>query len=49
MLFRSQEAASAAVIAAQELLQERTTDADRDQLAEAYLDRLDVVLEERQL
>ena len=44
----TQEAASAAVVAAQELLQERTTDADQDQLAEAYLDRLDEVLEERQ-
>ena len=43
-----QQAASAAVIAAQELLQERTTDADQDQLAEAYLNRLDEVLEERQ-
>ena len=38
----------AAVIAAQELLQQRTTDADQDQLAEAYLNRLDEVLEERQ-
>jgi F-type H+-transporting ATPase subunit b len=44
----TQQAANAAVIAAQELLQERTTDADQDQLAEAYLDRLDEVLEERQ-
>jgi len=44
----TQEAASAAVVAAQELLQERTTDADQDQLAEAYLNRLDEVLEERQ-
>ena len=44
----TQQAASAAIIAAQELLQERTTDADRDQLAEAYLNRLDEVLEERQ-
>jgi F-type H+-transporting ATPase subunit b len=44
----TQEAASAAVVAAQQLLQERTTDADQDQLAEAYLNRLDEVLEERQ-
>jgi F-type H+-transporting ATPase subunit b len=43
-----QEAANAAIVAAQELLQERTTDADQDQLAEAYLNRLDQVLEERQ-
>ena len=43
-----QQAASAAVVAAQELLQERTTDADQDQLAEAYLNRLDEVIEERQ-
>jgi len=42
------QAASAAVIAAQELLQQRTTDADQDQLAEAYLNRLDEVIEERQ-
>jgi len=44
----TQQAASAAVLAAQEPLQERTTDADQDRLAEAYLDRLDEVLEERQ-
>ena len=44
----TQQAASAAVVAAQELLQERTTDVDQDQLAEAYLNRLDEVLEERQ-
>ena len=44
----TQQAASAAVIAAQELLTERTTDSDQDQLAEAYLNRLDEVLEERQ-
>jgi F-type H+-transporting ATPase subunit b len=43
----TQEAAGAAVVAAQELLQERTTDADQDQLAEAYLNRLEEVLEER--
>ena len=42
------QAASAAVVAAQELLHERTTDADQDQLAEAYLNRLDEVIEERQ-
>ena len=44
----TQQAASAAVAAAQGLLQERTTNADQDQLAEAYLTRLDEVLEERQ-
>ena len=44
----TQQAAIAAVAAAQELLQERTTDADQDQLAEAYLNRLDEVIEERQ-
>jgi F-type H+-transporting ATPase subunit b len=44
----TQQAASAAVVAAQELLQERTTDADQDRLAEAYLSRLAEVLEERQ-
>lgn len=42
-----QQAANAAVVAAHELLQERTTEADQDQLAEAYLARLDEVLEER--
>jgi len=42
------EAANAAVVAAEELLRERTTDADHDQLAQAYLKRLDEVLEERQ-
>ena len=44
----TQQAASAAVVAAQELLRERTTDSDQDQLAEAYINRLDEVLEERQ-
>jgi F-type H+-transporting ATPase subunit b len=44
----TQQAANAAVVVAQELLQERTTDADQDQLAEAYLNRLDEVIEERQ-
>jgi len=44
----TQQAANAAVTAAQELLRERTTDADQDQLAEAYLNRLDEVIEERQ-
>lgn len=44
----TQQAANAAVVAAQELLQERTTETDQDQLAEAYLTRLDEVLEERQ-
>lgn len=42
------EAANAAVVAAEELLRERTTDADHDQLAQAYLKRLDEVFEERQ-
>jgi len=42
-----QEAASAVVLAAQELLKERTTEADQDQLAELYLKRLDQVIEER--
>jgi F-type H+-transporting ATPase subunit b len=44
----TQQAANAAVVAAQDLLQERTTDSDQDQLAEAYLNRLDEVIEERQ-
>jgi F-type H+-transporting ATPase subunit b len=44
----TQQAATAAVLAAQELLQERTTDSDQDRLAEAYLSRLDEVIEERQ-
>ncbi len=44
----TRQAASAAVVAAEELLQESTTDTDQDQLAEAYLKRLDEVLEERQ-
>jgi F-type H+-transporting ATPase subunit b len=43
----SEEAANAVVRAAQELLQERTTEADRNRLAEAYLKRLDQVIEER--
>ena len=42
----TREAASAAVMAAQELLQQSTTDSDQDRLAEAYLDRLDEVIEE---
>jgi F-type H+-transporting ATPase subunit b len=44
----TREAASAAVVAAQELLQNATTDADQDRLAEAYLARLDQVIEEGQ-
>ncbi|MBT8469390.1 MAG: hypothetical protein KJN97_11645 [Deltaproteobacteria bacterium] len=44
----TQQAATAAVVAAQDLLQQRTTDSDQDQLAEAYLARLDEVMEERQ-
>lgn len=42
----TREAASAAVAAAQDLLQNSTTDADQDRLAEAYLARLDEVIEE---
>jgi len=41
------QAANAAVFAAQELLQEKTSASDQDQLAEAYLTRLGEVLEER--
>ncbi len=44
----TREAAGAAVVAAQELLQSATTDADQDRLAEAYLARLDQVIEEGQ-
>ena len=44
----TREAASAAVMAAQELLQQSTTDSDQNRLAEAYLDRLDEVIEEGQ-
>ena len=43
----SHQAANAAVLAAQELLRERTTDADQDNLAEAYLNRLDELIQER--
>lgn len=43
----TKEAANAAVSAAQDLLQQSTNDSDQDQLAEAYLDRLDEVIEER--
>ncbi len=43
----TREASSAAVAAAQELLTQSTTDEDQDRLAEAYLDRLDEVIEER--
>jgi F-type H+-transporting ATPase subunit b len=42
----AREAASAAVLAAQDLLQKDTTDSDQDRLAEAYLERLDEVIEE---
>lgn len=42
----TREAANAAVLAAQDLLQESTTDSDQDRLAEAYLARLDEVIEE---
>jgi F-type H+-transporting ATPase subunit b len=41
----AREAASAAVLAAQDLLQKDTTDSDQDRLAEAYLERLDEVIE----
>lgn len=42
----TREAAEAAVQAAKELLQKSTTDSDQDRLAEAYLERLDEVIEE---
>ncbi|MEM7137937.1 MAG: ATP synthase F0 subunit B [Myxococcota bacterium] len=41
------QAASAAVAAAQDLLRDKTTDSDQEALAEAYLDRLDQVVQER--
>ncbi len=44
----TQQAASAAVLAAQSLLEERTTEEDQDRLAEAYIKRLDEVIEDRQ-
>lgn len=44
----TKEATAAAVQAAQELLQKSTSETDQDRLAQAYLDRLDQVLEERQ-
>ena len=43
----TREASSAAVAAAHELLEQRTTEEDQDRLAEAYLERLDEVIEER--
>jgi F-type H+-transporting ATPase subunit b len=42
----TREAANAVVLAAQELLKERATEADQEQLAELYLKRLDQVVEE---
>lgn len=42
----TREAANAAVSAAQDLLQKSTTDSDQDRLADAYLARLDEVIEE---
>ncbi|MGB5703465.1 MAG: ATP synthase F0 subunit B [Polyangiales bacterium] len=42
----TREAANAAVLAAQNLLQDSTTDSDQDRLAEAYLARLDEVIKE---
>jgi len=42
----TREASNAAVLAAQDLLQKGTTDTDQDRLAEAYLERLDEVIEE---
>lgn len=42
----TREASTAAVAAAQELLGKSTTDEDQDRLAEAYLSRLDEVIEE---
>ncbi len=44
----TEQAANAAVAAAQSLLSERITDADQERLAEAYLARLDEVVEERE-
>ena len=43
----TREASSAAVDAAQTLLQRSTTPADQNRLAESYLERLDEVLQER--
>ncbi len=43
-----QQSASAAVAAAQALLEERATEDDQDRLAEAYINRLDEAIEERQ-
>jgi F-type H+-transporting ATPase subunit b len=43
----TQEAADAAVRTAHELLKERTSEADRERLAEAYLSRLDELVEQR--
>ena len=43
----TERAATAAVMAAQDLLRERTTEADQEQLAEAYLTRIDEVVQER--
>ena len=42
----TREASTAAVAAAHELLAQTTTDDDQDRLAEAYLERLDEVIEE---
>lgn len=42
-----QEAASAAVQAAHELLEKATTEGDQDRLAESYLSRLDDLIEEK--
>ena len=44
----TREATSAAVAAAHELLEERTTDADRERLAESYLTRLSDLAQESQ-
>lgn len=44
----TKEATAAAVSAAQEILEQSTSEGDQDRLATAYLDRLDEVLEERQ-
>ena len=43
----TREASSAAVAAAHELLEQRTSKDDQDRLAEAYLTRLDEIIEER--
>jgi F-type H+-transporting ATPase subunit b len=43
----TERAATAAVMAAQDILRERTTEADQERLAEAYLAKIDEVVQER--